>query len=327
MNSALYGANQWRFYPFYLQTKSQVDAITSDKAGYLKDFADRVFAVAESEYQNGQATKNTYKSFVHASVFLEALKQFGPLSDELLGRIRYAKWKGAEILKAIMEGRTPGPDGMSEKLLDQEMNGGSALSGPDSIPEVPAFGSMSYAASPLPQATAPKATVIAPVAPASSAPRPASTLSDSSDLDLPDVPVFSQSQLSSQRATSTTQTPNRTNGTTPSSAPTQPGPSQNIAHHATAGIGGASGSTAAGTGPRVPQDVISTPAPKVSSGFNNFLQSPAVAPTHNAAGNIDVILEATKYSKNAISALQFDDPQTAIKHLRAALRVLTGSDE
>lgn len=76
-------------------------------------------------------------------------------------------------------------------------------------------------------------------------------------------------------------------------------------------------------GPHPPHE---TAQPKGNSmAFNQFLSSRVqYKPTGNA--NIDVILEATKFSKNAISALQFDDPETAVKNLRAALKALTGQD-
>ena len=271
-----------------------MDAITQSKEAYLRDFSEKVFGVAEGEYQAGKATKNTARSFLHASVFFEALRQFGPLSEDVNGRIRYSKWKATEIMTAISEGRAPVPAGLSEKQLEEEMNGTT----PSDVPDGPSFGQMSYAAAP--------AVSSPPVRPAAAPTTSAPKLSDSGDLDLPDVPVFSQSQLSSQRAAQAPYTPPITYQPPPSASQSAPSQSQQLVSK--------------------PQDPVPMRT-TTSSGFNNFISSKVVIPPKAASpASIDVILEATKFSKNAISALQFDDPETAIKNLRAALRVLTGQD-
>lgn len=300
--------------------KAEVDAITSAKEAHLRDFADRVFSVAEGEYQSGGATKNTARSFLHASVFYEALKHFSPLTEEILGLIRYSKWKATEIMTAITEGRVPGPDGASERQLDEEMNGHAA----PEVPEVPSFGNMSYAA---------PATTVVPQRPVSS-PKP---LSDSGDLDLPDVPVFSQSQLNAQNRSSGLGAGMSANSR-PTSQPQPPSfqaPQHTGFNHSThssapmhsqaplqqdASLGSPNGHSAAAP-------LGASSAPKSNQAFNNFISSRVVIAPKSTPANIDVILEATKFSKNAISALQFDDPETAIKNLRAALRILTGSDQ
>lgn len=293
-----------------------MDAITSTKEQYLRDFADRVFSVAENEFQTGAATKNTARSFLHASVFFEALKHFSPLTEEILGRIRYCKWQATAIMNAIAEGRTPGPDGLSEKQLEEEMNG----TGPSDVPDVPSFGAMSYAA-PSPSV----ATQRPPSQP--------KNLSDSADLDLPDVPVFSQSQLNTQgRAAANPM--NFNTATRPNNQPAQNSfqAPQNFA----APQFNPSAPQANVRPSQSPQPDTSSPPPAAAApntahkgntqAFTTFISSKVVIPKKTASATIDVILEATKYSKNAISALQFDDPETAIKNLRAALQILTGSD-
>lgn len=305
------------------------------KEEYLTNFATNVFTHAEEEYQSGNATKNTAKSFLHASVFFESLKHFAPLSEEVNGKIRYSKWKATEIMTAIQEGRRPGPAGVSEMQLDEEMNGAGAGGGngmPVDVPDVPSFGNMSYAASPMSQFQ--QSPLQQPQRPAST-PAAKPNLKDSGDLDLPDVPVFSHSQLSTQQARPSAppsqpqynSAPNNFSsgapqqspfGAHPSSQPssfTQPHQQQHMQEPQQQ------------HGPRPPHE-SSAPVPKpTSSGFNQFIQSRVVYQPKSAPANIDVILEATKFSKNAISALQFDDPETAVKNLRAALRVLTGSDQ
>lgn len=311
------------------QGKPEVDAITTEKEQYLKDFADRVFAVAENEYQGGLASKNTAKSFLHASVFFESLKHFAPLTEETLGRIRYSKWKATEIVNAIAEGRVPGPDGLAERQLDEEMNGAGA-GAPVDVPSSPAFGSSSYAARPPAAQTKPSSGSPA-VQGYASAPQP--SLSDSGDV--PDVPVFSQLQLSSQRPPSQPLNYSGSNGSLPTAnqraspvlpkAPS-PAPQPNSMAVDPPQIQPTQGAR--------PPHESNHHAPRTSAGFTQFVSSrvniaskPAyTSSSSNANADVDVILDATKFCKNAISALQFDDPDTAVKHLRAALRTLTGSE-
>ena len=297
-----------------------MDAITTEKESYLRNFAERVFGVAENEYQSGTASKNTAKSFLHASVFFESLKHFTPLDTETLGRIRYSKWKATEIVNAIAEGRVPGPEGAGERSLDEEMNGVSS-GGPVDVPDSPAFGNMSYAAQPPVARAAP--TSFSP------APAPNKSLHDSgSDLDLPDVPVFTQSQLASQRSAqqgSAASSPGMGYGagqinqapSSSSSSPQFPAVPQRQSSNQMA----VDPPAPVATHPQHPLHA----APRNNPAFNNFISSRVVL-SPKPVQNFDAILEATKYSRNAISALQFDDSEAAIQNLRAALKVLTGSD-
>ncbi|KAF8665267.1 hypothetical protein AX16_000288 [Volvariella volvacea WC 439] len=82
-------------------------------AAYVENFALRLFVNADNEDRSGAATRNTAKKFLAAANFLEIMKTFPKteLSDSHDERVRYAKWKAADIAKAFREGRrpTPGP--------------------------------------------------------------------------------------------------------------------------------------------------------------------------------------------------------------------------
>ncbi|KAJ2489569.1 hypothetical protein GGI11_009256, partial [Coemansia sp. RSA 2049] len=54
-----------------------------------------------------RATRTTARNFIVASQFLQIVAAFGPLPDDVAEKIRYAKWRAAEILRAIREGRQP----------------------------------------------------------------------------------------------------------------------------------------------------------------------------------------------------------------------------
>ncbi|KIL71661.1 hypothetical protein M378DRAFT_64857, partial [Amanita muscaria Koide BX008] len=88
------------------------DAVDDEGASsaYFENFALRVFALADNEDRQGNATRATAKKFVAAANFLEVLHTF-PKVQLSENKIRYSKWKAADIAKAFREGRkpTPGP--------------------------------------------------------------------------------------------------------------------------------------------------------------------------------------------------------------------------
>ena len=51
--------------------------------------------------------RKTAKTFLAASVFLELLKVFGELDGETAQKVKYAKFRATDIIKAIKEGRSP----------------------------------------------------------------------------------------------------------------------------------------------------------------------------------------------------------------------------
>ncbi|KAJ1644441.1 hypothetical protein LPJ64_003882 [Coemansia asiatica] len=71
-------------------------------------FALKVFAKADTEdRQGGGGSKVTARNFVVSTQFMQILGAFGDLSEDIKEKIRYAKWRAAEILRAIREGREP----------------------------------------------------------------------------------------------------------------------------------------------------------------------------------------------------------------------------
>lgn len=78
-------------------------------AAYVENFALKVFKAADDEDRAGRASKATAKKFLAASNFFEVLKIFpkSEISEATEGKIKYAKWKAADIAKAFREGRKP----------------------------------------------------------------------------------------------------------------------------------------------------------------------------------------------------------------------------
>ncbi|KAK7058412.1 hypothetical protein VNI00_002046 [Paramarasmius palmivorus] len=101
------------------------DAIDMEaaSAAYVENFALKVFGAADNEDRRGGSTRSTAKKFLAAANFLEVLKTFPKteISESVEEKVRYAKWKAADIAKAFREGRkpTPGPAG-GEPMADFE---------------------------------------------------------------------------------------------------------------------------------------------------------------------------------------------------------------
>ncbi len=113
---------------------SDNDAVTNDAASsaYVENFALKVFVGADNQDRAGKATRATAKTFLAASQFIELLKIFGTIEPEMQEKIKYAKWKAADIAKAFKEGRkpTPGPAGGDPKL---EAASVEAAMGPEAV--------------------------------------------------------------------------------------------------------------------------------------------------------------------------------------------------
>lgn len=105
-------------------------ALRSPKAGmaFVLEFASRVFLAADNEDRAGAATKKTAKTFLVASHFYEVGRGFGEdLPREMEERAKYARWKAADIVKAINEGRQPVAGPPSTELLETFESDGPAF--------------------------------------------------------------------------------------------------------------------------------------------------------------------------------------------------------
>ncbi|MCO5552388.1 hypothetical protein L7F22_005899 [Adiantum nelumboides] len=113
--------------PLYIQKRATFFVIADKKTVqlspddnlYVEGFALSVFAKADKQDRAGRADLSTAKTFYAASIFIEVLRQFGPLQPDLEQKQKYAAWKAADIRKAISEGRkpVPGPPGGDEDFL------------------------------------------------------------------------------------------------------------------------------------------------------------------------------------------------------------------
>ncbi|KAJ2127854.1 hypothetical protein IW136_006268, partial [Coemansia sp. RSA 678] len=88
---------------------------------HCTQFALRIFAKADTEDREGKASKATARNFIVSSQFMQVVAAFGELDDGIKEKMRYAKWRAAEILKAMREGREVVPPSGE---ADMEVQGG-----------------------------------------------------------------------------------------------------------------------------------------------------------------------------------------------------------
>eukprot|EP00731_Ephydatia_muelleri_P031865 Em0023g372a len=104
---------------------------------HIEEFAFKLFETADNEDRAGRFHNNMIKAFYTSNLVFTILKQFGPLSDEVQTRLKYAKWKAVEIDRCLKNGitPTPGPPGGDEGGafnlgdLDADLGGGGGGGG------------------------------------------------------------------------------------------------------------------------------------------------------------------------------------------------------
>jgi vacuolar protein sorting-associated protein VTA1 len=272
------------------------EAITDDGAAsaYVLNFALRVFGRADDEDRAGRANLETAKRFRAAADFLGVYRgAFNSEDDEAKEKEKYAKWKAMDITKAIREGRTPTPGPLQ---AEEEGTG---------IPDGPEVGAGEQqqvsGPSPGPEPSASPSTQPYFERP----PQPSAP-----SLDAPTVPSLSSTLpsltpgLQSPPAAFPGQQDFRYTQSRVAQTPSY-GPNQ---HHTS-------------QQPRPPPNILPDASlPPLASDYfaNQAHQSPAV--------DAMTITNAQKHARWAISALNYEDLETARKELILALNLVGGPD-
>lgn len=110
------------------ETKALFQEYKGKEPEFIKRYASTLFKRADDTDRAGKATKQTARAFHAASVFFQVLESYDCPEDieEVSKLVKYAKFKTADILKAIKAGRrpTPGPPGgMQDDVHVAEDNG------------------------------------------------------------------------------------------------------------------------------------------------------------------------------------------------------------
>ena len=101
----------------------------ADKHAHVENFALELFEKADDADRQGQSNLATAKVFNSAYHVMEACKQFGgELPEDMLEKIKYAKWRVVEIAKATKERRAPAPPrGLEQPEAAEEGSDGQGM--------------------------------------------------------------------------------------------------------------------------------------------------------------------------------------------------------
>ncbi|KAL0491293.1 Vta1-like protein [Acrasis kona] len=110
--------------------KQSLDANTEDGRATVELFAIKMFKKADDADRAGRHDAIVARLFYASSVLMEVTKQFGDLSEDIVEKQKYARWKAAEISRAIKTGSSiaPGPYGSDDGGYEQEQESETEMS-------------------------------------------------------------------------------------------------------------------------------------------------------------------------------------------------------
>ncbi|OKL59482.1 hypothetical protein UA08_05260 [Talaromyces atroroseus] len=303
---------------------SENDAVMDNVAGqaYVEQFGLEVFSRADNAVRANKASKQTADTFLAAATFLELCQIWGQVDAEIASKIKFAKYHAIRIAKAIKNGEDPNLSNPGEEPETEEgVEGGLALNPDD--PEVRALEGTSLPSqqkerqpsveevpddsdriqrslaqqSILDESLHPSRSSSLPPAKAAedAAPPPPELPSAPSDLTLPSTPSV---------------LPDTPQTFTDPSAAFQSFPPPAVVQMSNA-----------------PPDPSQQPTkPVLAKATPPVTTAPSTIPSQPSAYDINAddqsITQAQKHARWAVSALSFDDVNTAIKELKIALRHL-----
>ncbi|PIA15978.1 DUF605-domain-containing protein [Coemansia reversa NRRL 1564] len=294
----------------------------------------KVFSGADKEDRDGIATKDTAKNFIVASQLLQILAAFGDIPDKIANIIKYSKWRAVLILRAIREGRQPEPpeDANQEQELPEQAQDLSGQSQEQqqseqshtqqnsftNWPSPPQHQEQStqqhpttYQAISSPQPSMPPSAFMPPPQGHTLSPPPQTYSSPQAFSSPPPPPQQSASPLNYPNHQLQQQQPVVSNGGVQHNLDPLPSVPPNRVYTGT------------------PTSAANTPDPY--PGAATFIPVPAAnIPPVKApeSGGSELVLDPTdakaaqKLARWAISALEYDDVNTAIENLQKAINVL-----
>ncbi|KAE8148010.1 Vta1 like-domain-containing protein [Aspergillus avenaceus] len=316
-----------------------LDAVAA--SAYVEQFGLEILGRAETTMRANKVTKQTADTFQAAATFLELCQIWNPLEPETAAKVKFAKYHAVRIVKAIKAGEDPNEsnpviteeeEDLEVKTDDPEVQAivGSppAQPGQPSVEDVPDESMRPSRSSP----TLPEPPTEIPAS--HYAPRTPSRNMDldteqDAPLNLPSAPATLTSS-----STSVPHLPDTPSGPSmhqpagahdafqsfppPSAMPQSP---PTVSHDPSAFYSQPSRSpyqpaqSPAPVAPRPAPQPVAVPAPITSTGpSSNHASSQAV--------DDESIALAQKHARWAVSALTFDDVNTAIKELRNSLKHL-----
>lgn len=337
------------------------DAIVDDTAGqaYVEQFAQETLDRAERVIKANKVTQQTAQTFDAAATFFHLVNIWGTPDQETQQKIKYAKWNAARIAKAIKDGRDPNESNPKPQELEpqpeldsndpevQLLGGATSGTGPrpvtvEDVPDVEVRRDAAGVSLPhSPASMASDGELKLPGVPTELG--PPATYARSESMPSPVSPSFPDSQAPPDLPSAPSGWADPGSGPDiPSAPPSWPAhqpssdpawaPPQSPYHQ---GVAPPSHPPTFGTSPHSTAAVAPPPAsPPPSSYYTNTAPAaypasrpattPAYTPAPPPSTNVDEasIAAAQKHAKWAISALNFEDVNTAVRELRKALEIL-----
>lgn len=321
----------------YKATNASNDAVVDDVAAkaYIENFALETFNRGDEAQRTNKVTRQTADTFQASATFMDLLSIWDQLEPEIQAKQKYAKFHALRIAKAFKAGEDPNttnplvqkpqePDLSLEEGLDAELKNlenDAGLYRPPSVESAPDSGLPSRPPQVLsptvpPQPGEPDVSPIEP--PSDHANSRAASIGGGYFPTVPDapstantVPAFNQAPTDPADFYGNPPAPSIQNptslGITTPDRPSAPTPHQMIQ-------------------PSVPHPVSTpqfsvhpTPPVQANAPLQSFSSAP---PPGGYTTDDDSIMAAQKHAKWAISALNFEDVNTAVKELRIALQNL-----
>ncbi|KAJ2555300.1 hypothetical protein EV175_002304 [Coemansia sp. RSA 1933] len=296
-------------------------------------FGLRIFVKADSEDRGGEAGKMTARNFIVASQFLQIVASFGDLPEGISEKIKYAKWRAAEILKAIREGRPPAPvpdttvqsPSAAPELAPSPPSANGTQGGGGNASDILGWPSPPSVSSPAAGAPPPTTTMANEFTPTSgnfaATPNPSSTTTPNvSSLAGPQPWAGGSQELNVYPTVSP-----QMQMSTPPQFDTLPSvPHSSFQHNTTPPV------VQHGMAPAAPIAPSHYPGPAaVAPGAAAFIPVPASSlPQLSPDASDELVLDPTaaknaqKHARWAISALEYDDVATSIENLQKAIQLL-----
>ncbi|KAG7387197.1 Vacuolar protein sorting-associated protein vta1 [Phytophthora pseudosyringae] len=274
-----------------------------------EDFAIEIFSKADDEDRAGMANKSTARTFYAAGTFFDILNQFGDISEDVVEKRRYCKYKAATILKAIKEGvtPTPGPPEGLDMKNDEDVSDDAAPA-PAPVPSTPQPSAPAVVTPPLP-----------PSEPAYS-PAPFPSLTES---------ARSAGAMSASELDSTWHGPAPTQSPSPPPAPSHSAPavSPTPAYSSPTAPPAPAAPAPAYQPPPAPTPAYQPPSTPTPSYQPQPSYTPQSTPTRarNTPVSQNEANDAIEYAKFAVAALKVKDMKLAEERLEMALRKIRGA--
>ncbi|PYH89249.1 DUF605-domain-containing protein [Aspergillus ellipticus CBS 707.79] len=327
-----------------------MDAVAA--SAYVEQFGLEVLGKAEATMKANKVTKQTADTFQAAATFLDLCQIWNPLEPEIAAKIKFSKYHAVRIIKAIKAGEDPNasnPVAVEDKIAE-----GDGIETKEDDPEVQAIVGSPAARQRQPSVEETPDETLQPSQSPPILPQPPTTLADppytrnkseptspnveddaplnlpsapdtfassTSVPNLPDTPADIGAKASEGRSDSFHSFP------PPSS---NPPPSPSVGSH-DAGFFYSKPTASPAPPPSFAQSppatvpVITRPTPQSVP----LPTSPAPVPATSGSSKVNsqpvddqTIALAQKHARWAVSALTFDDVDTAIKELRNSLKCL-----